>query len=72
MKAALTQMVNIAKDQGITVIDEAEIDLINKSYSQLISAAPIPETSKEPFTDEEVQSKGIQILGKLIHNKIHY
>ena len=24
------------------------------------------------FTDEEVQSKGIQILGKLIHNKIHY
>lgn len=32
-----------------------EIDLINKSYSQLISAAPIPETEKEPFTDEEVQ-----------------
>ncbi len=30
LKAALTQMVNIAKDQGISVIDEAEIDLINK------------------------------------------
>lgn len=32
-----------------------EIDLINKSYSQLVSAAPIPETTKEPFTNEEVQ-----------------
>ena len=32
-----------------------EIDLINKSYSQLISAAPIPDTEKKPFTDEEVQ-----------------
>ena len=34
LKAALTQMVNIAKDQGITVIDEAEIDLINKIRKQ--------------------------------------
>ena len=34
LKAALTQMVNIAKEQGITVIDEAEIDLINKIRKQ--------------------------------------
>lgn len=31
-----------------------EIDLINKSYSQLVTAAPIPETNKEPFADKEV------------------
>ncbi len=34
LKAALTQMVNIAKEQGISVIDEAEIDLINKIRKQ--------------------------------------
>jgi hypothetical protein len=34
LKAALTQMVNIAKEQGITVIDEAEIELINKIRKQ--------------------------------------
>ena len=33
-----------------------ELDVINKSYSQLITADPIPETSKTPFTDEEVNS----------------
>lgn len=32
-----------------------EIDLINKAYSQLISAEPAPETEKEPFTDEEIK-----------------
>lgn len=31
-----------------------EMDIINKSYAQLITAAPIPETSKTPFTDEEI------------------
>lgn len=31
-----------------------ELDVINKSYSQLITAEPIPETKKQPFTDEEV------------------
>jgi integrase len=38
-----------------------ELDVINKSYSQLITAEPIPETKKMPFTDEEVNSVwGIQ------------
>lgn len=32
-----------------------EVDVINKGYAQLTTAEPIPETSKEPFTDEEVQ-----------------
>lgn len=31
-----------------------EIDIINKSYALLTTAEPIPETSKKPFTDEEV------------------
>jgi integrase len=31
-----------------------EMDVINKGYTQLTTAAPIPETSKKPFTDEEV------------------
>lgn len=33
-----------------------EIDVINKSYAQLTTAEPIPETSKKPFTDEEVDA----------------
>lgn len=31
-----------------------EIDVINKGYAQLTTAEPIPETSKEPFTDDEI------------------
>lgn len=33
-----------------------EIDVINKSYAQLTTADPIPETKKKPFTDEEVDA----------------
>jgi integrase len=33
-----------------------EIDVINKSYAQLTTAEPIPETSKMPFTDKEVKA----------------
>ena len=33
-----------------------EIDLINKSYSQLVSVESVPETEKEPFTDEEIKT----------------
>lgn len=32
-----------------------EIDVINKSYALLTTAEPIPETTKKPFTDEEVE-----------------
>ncbi len=32
-----------------------ELDVIQKMYNILISAEPIPETTKRPFTDEEVQ-----------------
>lgn len=32
-----------------------EIDLINKAYSQLISAEAAPESDKKPFTDEEIK-----------------
>lgn len=39
-----------------------EIDVINKSYSMLTTAEPIPETSKKPFADEEVNALwGMQI-----------
>lgn len=31
-----------------------ELDIINRCYSDLITSAPVPETSKQPFTDEEV------------------
>ena len=31
-----------------------ELDIINKRYSELTKSAPVPETSKQPFTDEEV------------------
>ena len=31
-----------------------ELDIIQKMYSELITSAPIPPTSKIPFTDEEV------------------
>lgn len=38
-----------------------ELDVISKSYSVLITAEPIPETKKRPFTDEEVTAVwGIQ------------
>ena len=33
-----------------------ELDIINKCFSELTKAAPIPETSKTPFTDEEVNA----------------
>jgi len=32
-----------------------EMDIINKRYSELIHAEPIPETSKKPFKDDEVK-----------------
>lgn len=32
-----------------------ELDIINKAYSDLITSAPIPETTKRPFTEEEIQ-----------------
>ena len=31
-----------------------ELDIINRCYSDLVTSAPIPETSKVPFTDVEV------------------
>lgn len=38
-----------------------ELDVINKAYSQLTTSEPIPETTKRPFTDEEVTAVwGIQ------------
>lgn len=33
-----------------------EIDLIDKSYSQLTTVEPTPDTNKKPFTDEEVKA----------------
>lgn len=33
-----------------------EIDLIDKMYSQIITAPPIPETTREPFTQEEIDA----------------
>lgn len=33
-----------------------EVDVINKSYAQLTTAEPIPETSKKPFSDDEVKA----------------
>ena len=33
-----------------------ECDIIDKMYSQLTTAPPVPETSKKPFTDQEVES----------------
>ena len=33
-----------------------ELDVINKMYSQLTNSAPVEETHKEPFTDEEVDT----------------
>lgn len=33
-----------------------EVDIINKSYAQLTTAEPIPETNKEPFTDDEIKA----------------
>lgn len=33
-----------------------EIDVINKGYAQLTTAESIPDTSKEPFTDDEILS----------------
>ena len=33
-----------------------EIDVVEKSYAQLTNAEPIPETSKKPFTQEEIAS----------------
>ncbi|OUQ31332.1 tyrosine-type recombinase/integrase [Massilimicrobiota timonensis] len=32
-----------------------ELDVINKSYAQLTTAEPIPETTKERFTDDEIK-----------------
>nr|DAK65814.1 MAG TPA: Integrase [Caudoviricetes sp.] len=32
-----------------------EIDIINKMYSLITTAPPVPETTKEPFTDEEIK-----------------
>lgn len=33
-----------------------ELDIISKAYSTLITSAPIPETTKVPFTDAEVKT----------------
>lgn len=33
-----------------------ELDVIQKMYSTLITAEPIPETSKQPFTDDEIKA----------------
>lgn len=33
-----------------------ELDVIQKMYSTLVTAEPIPETSKKPFTDNEVNA----------------
>ncbi len=33
-----------------------ELDVIQKMYSTLITSAPIPETSKEPFTEDEIKA----------------
>lgn len=33
-----------------------EIDLINKMYSQITTAPPIPETTREPFTQEQIDA----------------
>ena len=33
-----------------------ELDIINRRYSDLVTSAPIPETSKIPFTEEELRS----------------
>jgi len=33
-----------------------ELDVIQKMYSPLITAEPIPETSKQPFTDDEIKA----------------
>jgi site-specific recombinase XerD len=33
-----------------------ELDLVTRCYSDLITCEPIPETSKRPFTDEEVNA----------------
>lgn len=32
-----------------------EIDIIDKMYSQITTAEPVPETSKKPFTDDEIK-----------------
>lgn len=32
-----------------------EIDIINKMYSLITTAPPVPETQKEPFTDDEIK-----------------
>lgn len=33
-----------------------EMDIINKGYAQLTTAKPIPETTKTPFSDDEIQA----------------
>lgn len=32
-----------------------ELDVINKAYSQLLTSEAVPETSKEPFTEDEIK-----------------
>jgi integrase len=31
-----------------------ELDVINKGYAELLTSDPVPETSKEPFTEDEI------------------
>lgn len=33
-----------------------ELDIINKAYSDLVTSEPIPETTKKPFTEAEIQN----------------
>ena len=33
-----------------------EIDIINKMYSLITTAPPVPDTKKEPFTDDEIKT----------------
>lgn len=37
-----------------------ELDVVQKTYSSLISAESVPETSKRPFTDEEIRALWMQ------------
>ena len=33
-----------------------ELDIVNRCYSDLLTSEPIPETSKTPFTEEEINA----------------
>jgi hypothetical protein len=43
-----------------------ELDLVNRCYSDLLTSEPIPETSKRPFSEDEITAANPGLISVLV------